>query len=111
MIPAAGLIDHVTALLDSPDTVSENCCVCPAESVTDCGTLLTETVTGGAGVPAPMAAATALLAFTRPQPKVVSNPGAPKSSVFCSSIEISAELVSDGFTASISAATPAVIGD
>ena len=46
----------------------------------------------------------------RPHPKLVSYPGVPRSSEFCSSSVTKACAVSDGFAAKASAATPETIG-
>jgi hypothetical protein len=58
----------------------------------------------------PSAAVTPALASSRPQPKIESQPAAPRSSADCFSMLITLAGVSDGFAENISAATPAVSG-
>jgi hypothetical protein len=57
------------------------------------------------------AAATALAAFTRPQPKDESKPGAPMSSEFCSIKFTTWSALKFEFAESIRAATPAAMGE
>src|SRR4051794_39094276 len=70
-----------------------------------------ETLGGAISEEIAAAAATVLNAFTLPQPKLESNPGEPKSSVFCSMIRSKVSRSIVGRTASAKAATPAAIGD
>ena len=53
MVPAAGLIDQVTAVFDAPVTVAENCLVCDGVNVTEAGE--TETPIVGLNVMAAVA--------------------------------------------------------
>src|SRR5450759_5709496 len=66
---------------------------------------------GGGLTGAASAALTALYAFTRPHPKLVSKPAAPRSSEFVSSSDTRALAEREGRAASASAPTPAAIGE
>jgi hypothetical protein len=48
MVPVAGEMDHVTAVLLVPETVALNCCVAPAYRLADVGLSLMDTTGRGA---------------------------------------------------------------